>query len=459
MFRIVFGLIVLLALSTSCDSPRALPDRGGPAPPPGGDMTIFADATVPMKLENSKDIQDSPEKPALDPAKNWMNWRGPNANCVANGPPAPPEFGEDKNMLWKSPIPGRGHSSPIVIGDRIYLTSADEQLQVQAVLSFDRKSGELLWIREVHRGGFPYKIHQNNTHASPTIASNGTELFAVFANSDAANLTALDFDGNILWQKAVAPFKPVEYEFGYGPSPLVYKDTVIVCSEFEEGAMVCVSQKDGTEKWRVPRKGITFSSPIVSNIAGKDQLLLSGGNKVTSYNPENGEVHWEVEGTTRATCGTMVWDGDIVFASGGYPDSQTIAVKADGSKKVLWTNRQKCYEQSLLAYGGYVYGYNDTGILYCWMAETGKEMWKKRLGGPVSSSPVISGDNIFVANERGQFVVFKPNPEEFVEVSQVRLGDNAFPTPAIVDGKMYVRVSDSSSGKRQEYLYCFGKQN
>src|SRR5690606_14903374 len=120
-----------------------------------------------------------------------------------------------------------------------------------------------------------------------------------------------------------------------------------------------------------------------------DQLIISGGDRVTSYDPASGQVLWQVQGASMATCGTVVWEGDMVFASGGYPGKETLGVKVGPrGAEVVWRNGEKCYEQSLLVSGGYVYAINDNGIAFCWDAQTGKEMWKTRLGGPVSASPV-----------------------------------------------------------------------
>ena len=165
---------------------------------------------------------------------------------------------------------------------------------------------------------------------------------------------------------------------------------------------------------------------------------------------------WSVPGTTQATCGTMVWDGETVFASGGYPEAQTIAVKADGSE-VLWKNKQKCYEQSMLAHDGYVYGYTDGGIAVCWRAIDGREMWKTRLGGNVSASPILANGNIYLANEAGDIFIFKATPESYQQVSKTRLGNDIFPTPAFVDNKIFYRVGANNGQQRQEYLYCISE--
>ena len=157
---------------------------------------------------------------------------------------------------------------------------------------------------------------------------------------------------------------------------------------------------------------ISYSSPIVAHVAGRDQLLISGGKVVASYDPENGKPLWTADATTSATCGTMVWDGGLVFASGGYPDAETAAIAADGSGRVVWRNREKCYEQSMLAVDGYVYAVNDRGIAYCWKADDGTQMWQQRLGGggAVSSSPILAGGNIYCAQRSRHAVRLQGQP-------------------------------------------------
>ena len=398
---------------------------------------------------------------APDSEKDWAWWRGPNQNGIAAENQTPPtQFGKRKNVLWRVEIPGRGHASPVVVGEKIFLATADEQRQVQGVICLSRKTGKQLWITPVHRGNFPAKIHKKNTHASGTVACNGDFLYTVFYNEGQIKVSCLTVDGKVVWSKSAGPFNPKKYQFGYGASPLLYKETVISIGDSDSGSfLVAFSQRDGSKIWSTQRRAdISFSSPIVGNIAGKDQLLLSGLFSVASYDPNTGKQLWMTQGTTQATCGTMVWDDETVFASGGYPDAQTVAVKADGSGTVLWKNNQKCYEQSMLAYNGFLYGHTDAGVGICWRASDGKEMWKARMGGPVSSSITMAGGHLYTATEAGQIIVFKPNPEKYEEVARTTLGTELFASPTFTDSKIYYRVAENGAQGRQEYLYCFGEE-
>lgn len=404
---------------------------------------------------SERGLSDFPELSEND----WPWWRGPTRNGIAPAAETPVRWSESENIAWQSPVPGRGHSSPIVVGDRVFLATADEAQQVQAVLAYDRRTGKPLWKTDVARGGFLSAIHAKNTHASPTLACDGQRLFAVFAHHDSVQATALDLTGKRIWQQTVGPFRPRRYEYGYAPSPVLYRGTVIVTAEADSGSYIAaLDRKTGRQVWRTPRPdNISFSSPSVGNIAGRDQLVISGFDQVASYDPATGKGLWSAPGTTAATCGTAVWDGDLVFASGGYPKSETLAVHASGSGEVVWRNPQKCYEQSLLAFNGFVYGLTDGGILFCWRGGDGTEMWKQRLQGPVSASPVLAGGHIYWANERGTMYVFKTNPEQLELVAENKLGDDSFASPAVSRGQIFLRVASSGSGTRQETLYCIGK--
>jgi outer membrane protein assembly factor BamB len=398
--------------------------------------------------------------PKLSAERDWPWWRGPTRNGIAERQDVPTDLSDERGYAWKTPVPGRGHSSPIVVGKRVFLTTADEKQQAHSVLAFDRATGKPTWNIEVSRGGFPARNHPKNTEATPSIACDGERLFAAFYHHDAIHLTAISLEGKRLWQEKVAPFNPKRYEYGYAPSPLIYGDSVIVASEYDgKSALTALDRASGKRLWQTPRpSNVSFSSPVVAHVAGKDQLLISGADEVTSYDPKTGKPLWTTPGTTAATCGTLVWEEDIVYASGGYPKSETLAVKADGSGEVLWKNNQKCYEQSMLAHDGHLYALTDQGILFCWRGEDGREMWKKRLTGPVSASPVLAGGHIYWANELGTLYVFKPNPKKLELVAENQVGTDSFPSPAICGGQIFLRVGQTTGGKRQEYLYCFGKQ-
>ncbi|MGC3968179.1 MAG: PQQ-binding-like beta-propeller repeat protein [Pirellulales bacterium] len=234
--RIILSLLLVVGVAGCSRGGESLPEKTGPLP------------TVAQAPERG--IGDFPQ---LDPARDWPWWRGPGRNGAAHAGAKPPiEFGDDKNVVWRTPVPGRGHSSPIVVGEKIYLTTADEAAQTQSVLAFERATGKPLWTTEISRGNFPAEIHRNNTHATPTMACDGRQLMVVMIHSKQVHVTWLDFDGKILRTQAVGPFYPQRYEFGYGPSPLLYKNLLIVASEFDgDSFLVALDTTTGKDVWRV----------------------------------------------------------------------------------------------------------------------------------------------------------------------------------------------------------------
>lgn len=391
-------------------------------------------------------------------AADWSQWRGPTGkNIAAQGESIPTQWSDSENVVWKAEVPGRGHSSPIVLGELVVLTSADEGGQRQGVFGFDRQTGKQLWGTVVSQGGF-LKAHQKNTHASATACSDGKQIYATFCHHNKVEAVALDLKGEIVWQKDLGGFRPKQYEYGYACSPTLHNGTLIVCADCDTVAWLkAVDVSNGKTVWEQKRRQmLNWSSPIIANVAGREQLLLSGLEQISSYDPGTGRPLWSTPCLTVATCGTVIWDDDTVYASGGYPKKETVAVKADGSGTVVWRNKVKCYEQSMLISDGYIYAVDDGGIAFCWEAKSGREMWKERLQGPVSASPVLVGDTIYASNERGVTFVFRANPDKFEAIARNQLGTESFATPTVVDGRLYLRVASGKGGGRKEMLYAIG---
>lgn len=393
---------------------------------------------------------------AFSNSAEWRQWRGPNGNGVADEAARPPlTWSETENVKWKAYIPGRGLSSPVVVGDLVFVTTATEDGQF--VLAYARSDGSIRWKERVHEGGLPVEMHRKNSAATPTPASDGGKVYVSFHNSGRVFVTAYTLEGDKLWQRDTGPFT-CDYRFGYAPSPTLHGDKIIIASEFlADGYLAAFRTSDGGEVWRTERKLKTsYSSPIVAPLGGRDQILLSGGAKISAYDPQTGALLWQVDGSTNATCGTLVWSEDMVFASGGFPQQETTAVRLGDSPGVLWKNNDKSYEQSLLYHSGYLYSFNDGGIAHCWDAKTGEEKWKVRLGGPVSASPTLAGGRIYAMNERGITHVYEPNPAEFKKLAENTLGDEGFATPVFVGREVFLRTA-RTEGERKEWLYCLAE--
>jgi outer membrane protein assembly factor BamB len=401
---------------------------------------------------------ESDQASTIAPAStDWPWWRGFNSNGIAASDKVPVKWGARLNIAWKTAIPGRGHSSPTVVGERLFLTTADEEQKVQSVLCYERRTGKQLWKTDLHQGGFNGAWHTTNTRASSTVACDGERVCAVFYNNGAIWTTALDLQGNKVWQLKVGDFLSHQ---GYSASPCIYQTLLIVAADHKAGGyLVALERKTGQIRWRSKRPAVpTYASPIVLRAAGKDQLLIAGCGLVASYEPSTGANLWTCKGTSMECVGTVVSQGGLVFASGGYPDADTLAVQADGSGTVVWRKNQKAYVPCLLVYDGYLYCVTDNGVVLCWKADTGEEAWKGRLPGRFSASPILAGGHIYVPSESGKTFVFKPNPKKFEVVAENQLGSETFATPVFAGEQLFLRVADRSSGKRQEVLYCISEE-
>ncbi|MEL7336821.1 MAG: PQQ-binding-like beta-propeller repeat protein, partial [Planctomycetota bacterium] len=334
---------------------------------------------------------------------NWWGWRGPNGNNIAPAGSSTPD-NPAKSIRWECPIPGRGHCSPIVVGDLVVVSTADKPAGTQSVIAVDRTKGKIAWNRVVHESGIPAENHGNNTEASPTMAFDGNRLFVSFYNDNAVRLSTLDLSGNLGGTKMAGAYNPQQFKYGYAASPVIDQKngTVVVVGDYDGSPfLTAIDRKNGRSRWTVKRPvTISFSTPALADVGSKQRLLLSGAGRVVSYDAATGRVDWETKCTTMATCGTMVWNNELVFASGGYPKRETVALNAR-TGSIVWQNRVRCYEQSMVCSGDHLYAMDDSGIAYCWDAASGDERWKQRLGGPVSSSPVLIGNTIHVCNERG----------------------------------------------------------
>ena len=390
--------------------------------------------------------------------QDWPWWRGPSHNGIAPPDQQPPtKWSNTENVLWKTPIAGRSHGSATVVGDKVFLAAADMEQDEQSVYCLDRNTGKQLWRTRVHEGGLTKKANAKASQASSTAACDGQRVFINFLNNNAIYTTALDLDGKQLWQTKISDY--VLHQ-GYGSSPALYQSLVLVSADNKGGgAIAALERTTGHIVWRHERpKTPNYPSPIVLPVAGKDQLLLTGCDKVASFEPLTGKPLWEIKGSTTECVSTTVTDGKRIFTSGGYPRNHISAIEADGSGKVAWESKTRVYVPSMLVRQGYLYAVADAGVAYCFQSATGEELWSARLGGTFSSSPVMVGDLIYVTNERGTTIIYKADPQGYNLVAENKIDGEVFSTPSICGSRIYLRVAEQVAGKRQEYLYCLGEK-
>ena len=398
---------------------------------------------------------DQPERSSQD----WPWWRGPDRNGIAEPYQDPPlTWSDTRNIFWKTKLCGRGHGSPIVVRNHVLITAATHEPQHQMLLSFCRETGEELWRQIVHAGRFPEGGNRKSTMASSTPASDGSRIFINFLNNGAVYTSALDRKGNLLWQTKITDY--VVHQ-GYGSSPALYQNLVIVSADNKGGgAIAALDSSNGDVVWKRERpEKPNYPSPIILNVAGRDQLLMTGCDLVTSLDPLTGEELWEINGATTECVTSAVTDGMHIFTSGGYPDNHISAVHGNGSGKIVWRNNLRMYVPSMLVKNGYLFAVLDAGVATCHVAATGKEVWKARLEGNFSSSPVLVGNRIYVTNETGATFVFRATPDKFDLLARNHLGDNTFATPAICGSRIYTRVTDNLTDRHQEVLYCIGRSS
>jgi len=391
-------------------------------------------------IENSSDVVAAPG--------DWPWWHGPTWNNHASGPEPPTEWSETKNVVWKASVPGRGHASPIVVGQQVLIATADDDAETMSLLSFDRASGTQQWDRELHSDGF-MKMHQKNSHASATPASDGENVYAVFMVQKGIWASAVNLEGEIVWQTMVGTFKS---RHGYGSSPLIYKSLVIVAGDNDGASFLAAVYRDtGEIAWRVSRaKGASFGTPILMTVDGKDQIVLSGHELVCGYDPATGKELWQTAGPAKTVGNTVTVGGSMIFASGGYPDKQTFAIDlSSGEPKQIWENRYKSYVPSMLFVGKNLLAVSDDGVGRLFDGASGKMLSQKRLGGDYSASPVLCGEHVFLPDESGRFLVISCQDDEIEIVAENELdAGGGMATPTIVNGQIFIRTEND--------LYCVG---
>ena len=386
----------------------------------------------------------------------WPAWRGLYGDGHAkaiNGLPL--KWSATKKVVWKVALPGRGHSTPTIVGNRIYLATAEVGKQVQSVLCFEKGTGKLIWTTAVHKGKFVQGGNKNASQASSTVVCDGTQLYVSFPNDNKIHTTALSMEGKVLWQ---APVSDYVIHQGFGTSPVVYRDVVIAKADSKKigGTVAGLNKKTGDIIWKINRpKYPNYTTPVMITAHGKLQMVFAGAELITSIDPLTGKKHWEFQGSTQECVATAVTDGKRIFVSGGWPKNHIAAIEADGSGKITWQNTARVYVPSMLMKNGHLYATMDAGFAACWDSATGKELWKERLGGAFFASPVLVGERIYATNLAGKTFVYSTDPREFKLLATNQLGNEVYASPIVSGNRLFLRVAFKGA-KRQEYLYCIG---
>ena len=389
-------------------------------------------------------------------AQNWPCWRGSNGDGISSEMNLPVRWDSVTNVLWKTTVPGSGYSSPVVWEDRLFITTAFPEKQQKALLCYDSKTGALLWQRTVLNSYFEGK-HDNNSYASGTPATDGTRIYVSFLDGRHVVVAAYDFSGKQVWVQRPGTF---ESPHGYSCSPVLYKNMVIINGDSQGDSFVAaMSTTDGHVLWKVPhdRPSHSFSTPIFRNMAGKTQMIFCGNREIASYNPDNGSKYWFVSGPSEDFCSSPVYDpkSGLVLVSSAWPVRDLVAVKPDGlgdvtRSHIAWRSRKgACYVPSPVCADNYLYSTMTSGEVHCMEASTGKILWVKNMGQQYAS-PVLANGLVYMPNDEGVITVIKPGPALEI-LARNPLGEGMFASPAISNGKIYLRGFKN--------LFCIGTEN
>lgn len=395
-------------------------------------------------------------------------WRGPRGDGTSLEQKIPTTWSDTENIAWKVAIPGQGHASPIVWQDRIFLVSSLDDGQ-RLLLCLDRRDGSELWRKTVFTAELE-NHHQLNSRASSTPATDGDLVYVSFLEPDGTKklfkderyitpgkmvVAAFDLEGNLKWKVRPGEFASIH---GYCSPPVIWEDRLLVNGDHDgDSYLVALDKETGETLWKVERENRTrsYSTPIIREIDGRTQMILSGNMCVASYDPADGTRHWIVDGPTEQFVASVVYNGDLIFMTCGFPDKLMQAIRPDGKGNVsdthvVWESRESAsYVPSPVAVEDYFLLVADNGIASQYEAATGKRLWRERLGGGHSASLITAGGLVYFTSDTGTTTVVRPG-EKFDVIAKNELGERVSASPAVSQGQLFLRGF--------KHLYCIGEK-
>jgi outer membrane protein assembly factor BamB len=413
---------------------------------------------------------------------NWPSFRGDHAAGVAERQNLPDRWDGAKgaNIKWKTAIPGLAHSSPVVWGDRIFVTTAvssrggdsfkhglygagtaseDRSAHQWKLYALDKKTGRIIWERTAYEGVPREKRHIKASYANSTPATDGRYVVAFFGSQ---GLYCYDLNGKLAWKKDLGvldagAYDAPDYEWGNASSPIIYKNMVIVqCDTQKEDFLIAADIKTGETVWKTAREEFSsWGTPTIYPGKQRTELVTNASNFIRGYDPETGKELWRLGGSSKITAPTPVYSNDlIVVASGRRPEAPIFVIRAGASgditlgkdqssnKHVAWSRQQRgSYMPTPLIYGDHLYVLGNAGLLDCYDLKTGAEVYRQRIehhGGGFSASPVASDGKIYLLGEDGDIFVVKAGPQ-YELLATNPMGELLMATPAITSGMMIVR--------------------
>jgi outer membrane protein assembly factor BamB len=394
-------------------------------------------------------------------AADWPRFRGPNGAGIAVDKDVPVKWTE-QNVLWKTPIPGIGHSSPIVCKGRIFLQSASEDGSERWLLCLDSGKGDILW--KTRSPGASAKKHPLNSLASSTPASDGERVYAAFWDGNAIHLGAYDFkSGRALWEKDLGSFKS---QHGFGHSPMLIDGKVILANDQDGSSLLLAfDARSGDKVWQVERTPYRacYSTPLIHVKPDDDkELIVASTAGITGYSPADGKPNWwytwKFARMPLRMVGSPIIAGKLVIATAGdgNGDRDIIAVKIGVKGEVTadnlaWQNRKNYplpYVPCMLSHGDYLFSVHDKGIASCHLARSGEEVWTQRLDSGFTASPVLVDSKVYAVSQNGSVYVFEASAE-FKLLAKNSIGEAVSSTPAVADNCLFIRG--------EKHLICIGK--
>jgi outer membrane protein assembly factor BamB len=407
-------------------------------------------------------------------AENWPGWRGPRGDGTSQETKVPTTWNgkTGENIAWKVNIPGVGHSSPVVWEDKIFLATCLPESEERVLLCLDRKTGETLWRKTVVKSQLETK-HNLNSHASSTPATDGKIVVVAFLKIDGSTVpapnvgaprpitpgdiivAAYDLEGHKKWESNVGRFISAH---GFCTNPVLFEDLVIINGDHDgQSYLFALDRETGKIRWKDKRDhGIrSYSTPLIRNLDGRLQMVLSGSESVISYDPHTGKRFWTMDGPTEQFVASMVDDGHRFFVTAGFPDHHILAINPDGTGNVtethiVWrTTRGASYVPSPVVSGKYLIVVADNGIASCFDSASGERYWMNRVGPRFSASLVAADGLVYITSDPGVTTVIKPGPE-MEKIAENELGEIVSTSPAISQGQIFLRG--------QDHLFCIGKE-
>jgi outer membrane protein assembly factor BamB len=385
-------------------------------------------------------------------SQEWTRFRGPNGSGESEAAGIPAKW-TDSDYNWKVALPGVGHGSPVVWGDKIFLLSADPKTATRHVLCLSAADGKIVWQRDYPSA--THHLHTRSSYASCTPTVDADRVYVAWSDPEHTTLLALDHSGKDAWSLDLGPWVS---QHGFGTSPMLYKDLCIVTSYHENpkrpnagepslAFVAAVDKAKGSVRWKTDRKVDTtsYSVPCVrpTGNGGEELVFLSTAEGMFGLNPQDGKERWSLPVFTMRTVSSPVLAGGLIFGTtgSGGGGNYVVAVKPGEKPEVAYEVRKEApYVPTPVAHGELVFLWSDKGIVTCIQAADGKQVWQKRVPGNYSGSPIRVRDKLYCIDEAGTVVVIGAG-KEFQEFGSMPLGEESRATPAVSGGRMYLRTT------------------